>query len=323
MNSAKTSMSRRRFVSASAAAGLGLAAALARAAEEPKPQRRFTLCLAPGPIGVPDEPKQLIAWASRFGFESVEPSPGFLAQLSEAELKDHLDALKAGKLGWGAAGVPVDFRGAEAAFEQGMKSLPGFARSLQRAGVTRVATWLSPSQRSLTYLANFRLHAKRLREVARVLGDHGLRLGLEYVGPKTSWSTSRFPFIHTMAEMKDLIAEINRDNVGFLLDSWHWYTAHETEADLLSLRASDVVLCHLNDAPSGVPIDQQIDSRRELPCATGVIDAKTYLGALLKIGYDGPVVCEPFSQELRKLSPEQALGAVAAAMKKAVALIGA
>jgi sugar phosphate isomerase/epimerase len=123
-----------------------------------------------------------------------------------------------------------------------------------------------------------------------------------------------------MAEMKDLIAEINRDNVGFLLDSWHWHTAQETVADLLSLRGSDVVLCHLNDAPAGIPVEQQIDSRRELPCATGVIDVKGYLGAMRQIGYDGPVVCEPFSQELRKLPPEQALSAVAAAVKKAVAL---
>ena len=34
-----------------------------------------------------------------------------------------------------------------------------------------------------------------------------------------------------MAEMKDLIAAINRPNVGFVLDSWHWYTAGEGEAE--------------------------------------------------------------------------------------------
>src|SRR5205814_10250833 len=97
---------------------------------------------------------------------------------------------------------------------------------------------------SLTYLANFRLHAHRMRESAKVLGDHGIRLGLEYVAPKTSWTARRYPFIHTMAEMKDLIAEIGRDNVGFLLDTWHWYTAQETVAALLTLRGNEVLLCH-------------------------------------------------------------------------------
>ena len=296
-----------------------MAGALASAAETAPSKRKFTLCLACGPIGVPGDPRKEIAWASRFGYEAIEPAPQFLAKLSDSELQAYREEMHAKKLAWGAAGLPVEFRGTEAAFEQGMKSLPDFARSLHRAGATRVATWLSPSHQSLTYVANFRLHARRLREVARVLGDHGVRLGLEYVGPKTSWSNNRFPFIHTMAEMKDLIAEINRDNVGFLLDSWHWYTARETEADLLSLKAADVVLCHLNDAPAGVPVEQQIDSKRALPCATGVIDVKAFLGAMIQIGYDGPVVCEPFTQDLRQMTPDQALETVAVALKKAAA----
>lgn len=323
MNAIVKTVNRRRFVktaSLAGLAGLGLGALRLPAAEPPKAKRKFTLCLACGPIGVPGDPEKMIGWASQFGFEAIEPSLQFLGKLSDAELQAYLGEMKAKNLAWGAAGLSLDFRGSDAAFEQSLKSLPEFARSLQRAGVTRIATWLSPGHKSLTYVANFRQHTRRLREAARVLGDHGLRLGLEYVGPKTSWSASRFPFVHTMAEMKDLISEIGRDNVGFLLDSWHWYTAQETEADLLSLKASDVVLCHLNDAPAGIPVEQQVDNRRGLPCATGVIDVKTFLGAMIRIGYDGPVVCEPFSQELRQMPPEQVLAAVAAAMKKAVAL---
>lgn len=317
-------MTRRFFIKATTLAGFSGVSLGARgllAAEAPAPKRKFTIGLACGMIGVKGDPRKELEWASQFGFEAVEPSVSFLGKLSEVELQAYLDEKKRRNLAWGAAGLPVQFRGDDAAFEQSMKSLPDFARTLQRAGVTRVATWLSPGHKTLTYLANFRQHAKRLREAARVLGDHGLRLGLEYVGPKTSWSVSRFPFIHTMAEMKDLIAEIGRDNVGFLLDSWHWYTARETEADLLTLKAGDVILCHLNDAPKDVPVDQQIDNRRGLPCSTGVIDLKAFLGAMVKIGFDGPVVCEPFSQELRKMPAEEALSTVAAAMKKAVALV--
>jgi sugar phosphate isomerase/epimerase len=315
-------MKRRHFIKTTAAgvASLGFATSLISAADEPKPKRKFTLCLAGGMIGVSGDARQVLQWAGQFGFESIEPATSFLAKLPDADLQAYRNEMKAKNLVWGAAGVPVEFRRGDADFAQGMKSLPDYAQSLERAGVTRVATWLSPGHRTLTYLANFRQHAQRLREVARVLGDHGVRLGLEYVGPKTSWSTNRFPFIHTMAEMKDLIAEIGCGNVGFLLDSWHWYTAEETEADLLTLRAADVVMCHLNDAPKDIPVAQQVDSRRDLPCATGVIKVKAYLGAMIKIGYDGPVACEPFSQELRKMPPEQALNAVATAMKKAVAL---
>jgi sugar phosphate isomerase/epimerase len=312
---------RREFLKASVAAAAGVGLAAAAAADEPAPRRKFTICLACGPVYVPDDPPNAIDRARQFGFESIEPSYSFLAKLSDAELADYRGRMREARLAWGAAGVPVNFRADDAAFDRDLAALPDKAKALQRAGVTRAATWLSPSSGSLHYVANFRLHARRMRGIATVLGDHGVRLGLEYVGPKTSWTRGRFPFVHTMAEMKELIAEIGHDDIGFLLDIWHWYNARETPDDLLTLAAKDVVLCHMSDAPAGIAVDQQIDSRRCLPCSTGVIDTKGFLGAMLKIGYDGPLVCEPFSRELRGRPPDEVLAAVAASMKKAVALV--
>jgi sugar phosphate isomerase/epimerase len=59
-------------------------------------------------------------------------------------------------------------------------------------------------------------------------------------------------------------------------------------ADVQALRNADVVAVDLNDAPADVPKDQQKDNARELPLATGVIDAAGFLKALAAIGYDGP-----------------------------------
>lgn len=115
------------------------------------------------------------------------------------------------------------------------------------------------------------------------------------------------------------MAEMNQPNIGFVLDSWHWYTAGESKDDLLSLRGKDVVSVDLNDAPAGIPIDQQIDGKRELPAATGVIDVKSFLGSLEKIGYDGPVRAEPFNEAVRQMRPEQALSVTMASLKKAFA----
>lgn len=319
-----TDLDRREFLRTTVAlslAGAGLSALESPAAAGEGRKRKFTMDLSCGMIGVRADQREAIRLADRYGFESVAPDDGFLSRLSDDRLQELLADMKAKRLAWGAAGLPVNFRGDEGGFTAGLKGLPGFAAALKRAGVGRVGTWISPAHRRLTYLANFRQHARRLREVAKVLGDHGLRLGLEYVGPKTSWTAGRYPFIHTMAETKELIAEIHGENVGLMLDSWHWYNARETADDLLTLAGRDVVCCHLNDAPAGVPIDQQRDGRRELPCATGVIDLRAFLGALVKIGYDGPISAEPFSAELRKMPTEDAMAATAAAMKKAFALV--
>jgi sugar phosphate isomerase/epimerase len=315
---------RRQFLQNLAAVGLTTAslAACSRRSNAAEPRKRsFTVDLACGMIGVKADGREAIELAQQYGFESVAPSPSFLAKLSDDEMQKLLANMKAKRLTWGAAGLPVNFRSDESTFLSGMKRLAEFTAPLQRAGASRVGTWLTPAHSSLTYSANFRLHVVRLREVGKVLADHGQRLGIEYVGPKTSWSAGRHPFIHTMAEARKLLAEINQPNVGLMLDSWHWYTAHETEADLLALSGREVIACHLNDAPAGVHVDEQVDGKRDLPCATGVIDLKTFLGALVKIGYDGPICAEPFNKKLSAMPKDEALRTVAAAMKTAVALV--
>lgn len=311
-----------RHVAVITLGGSGLVGATrAQTAGAPVRKRKLTMDLACGSIGVSANQLEAIELAHRFGFESVGADGGYLAALPEDKLAALLADLKAKNLVWGAAGLPVDFRGSQATFDQGLGRLPAFAAGLRRAGVTRVGTWLSPAHDRLTYLQNFRQHTVRLRAVAQALQEHGVRLGIEYVGPKTSWTRGRYPFVHTMAEMKELIAEISVKTVGFVLDSWHWYTAGETAADLQTLRPEDIVAVDLNDAPAGVPVDQQSDGRRELPAATGVIDLATFLNALNTIGYDGPVRAEPFNQALNRLGKEEACAATAQAMRKAFALI--
>jgi len=217
--------------------------------------------------------------------------------------------------------LTVEFRRDETPFTETLKGLPKIAAGLQRAGVTRVGTWLTPGSGTLTYLQNFRQHARRLGEVAKVLKDHQIRLGLEYVATKTSRDPLKYPFVHTMAEMKDLIAEIGTGNVGIVLDSWHWWQAGDSVPDILTLKGDQIIQVHLNDAPAGIAKEAQLDNHRELPLATGVIDAGAFLTALNQIGYDGPVCAEPFSQSLKAMGAEPACAATIAALKKAAALI--
>jgi sugar phosphate isomerase/epimerase len=317
-------LNRREFIHTAALASLTAGTVIGGApkplAAEVKP-RKMTMNLVCGNIGFSATQPEAIDLAARYGFESVEVNAGYLASLTEEPLAKLKGLMKAKGLVFGAAGLPVEFRRDEARFNHDLEALPSFAAALQRAGVDRAATWLMPCHDTLPYLRNFRQHAARLRAVANVLRDHGVRLGLEYVAPKTTWASRRYPFIHTMAEMKELIAELNAGNVGFVLDSWHWWHAGDSASDVLSLKAVDVVAVDLNDAPAGIPKDAQVDNHRELPCATGVIDVGAFLSALNQIGYDGPVRAEPFNQAVNKLSKEEACAATAEAVKRAFALI--
>jgi sugar phosphate isomerase/epimerase len=317
-------MNRRAFLDRTArsviAAGV-LSTGLVNLAGAETKKRKMTVDLVCGNLGISASQPEAIELAARHGFESVGADGGYLASLSSGQTDELKSSLKSRGLVFGASGLTVEFRRDDARFDSGMKKLPAIAGGLQQAGVSRVTTWLSPSDNHLTYMQNFRQHASRLRQVAAVLGDLGIRLGLEYVAPRTSWVNGRYPFIHTLAEMKDLLAEINTGNVGLVMDSWHWWHAGDTAADLLALQGRDVIAVDLNDAPVGIPKDQMPDNHRELPCATGVIDVGAFLSALNQIEYDGPVRAEPFNQQVNHMPKDEACEAAAASVRKAFALI--
>ncbi|MYC67471.1 MAG: sugar phosphate isomerase/epimerase [Acidobacteriia bacterium] len=305
---------RRQFIRA----GLAMAAAATvpscRAAG-----RNFTIAFVPGSIGIEADQGRSIELASKHGFESVEP---FGMQLLKDGSGRYVDALKAADLQWAAARLTVSLRADAAAFQEGLEELPAVARALRGAGVTRVGTAVSSYSQELNYLDNFKLHTKRLREVGTVLEDQGLRLGLEYLGTKRLWTASRHAFVHSMAECLQLIGEAGKSNIGVVIDSWHWWTARETAEDITKLTNSQVVSADLNDAPAGIEREDQYDNQRELPATTGMIDARAFLDALLRIGYDGPVRAEPFNQRLNEMDDDKACQATVAAMKKAFDLVG-
>ena len=315
-------LTRRRFLSAGAAAGAAVlpGAGLLGGAPAEVSQRKFYAILSVGRLGLQASFNESLDLAARHGFEGLDPDPDHFASLGEDGLSRLLDNLRAKNLKFGAAGLPVEFRRDEATFHDGLKKLPATADVLRRAGIWRVSTWVLPCSNDLTYPQNFRQHADRLRQCARILGDRGQKLGLEYVAPRTLWRSQRHSFAHTLAEMKELMVAIGTNNLGIQLDSWHWFNAEETAKDLLTLRGSDVLTVDLNDAPRGLSLDQYQDDHRELPAATGVIPVTDFLGALVQIGYDGPIQAEPFNAALRALPIDQACASAASAIKRAFSL---
>ena len=268
---------------------------------------KFYKNLGHGHIGVRANQQQALEYAVKYGFDSSTPGLGEFENKSSAEIRKWVQTMKAKGIRYGPSGLPVQYRRDEEQFQKGLARLPKQANVLRQLGVERMATWIMPGHNELTYLKNFEQHKKRLREVAKVLRDNNLRFALEFVGPRTSRMRYRFPFICSQLGMMELVEAIDTGNVGLLLDSWHWYTSHGTVEELLQLSNKDVIHVHVNDAPAGIPIDQQIDSRRRLPVTTGVIALKGFINALMKIGYDGPVECEPFDQELRRMEDNAAL----------------
>src|SRR5215212_5330968 len=212
--------------------------------------------------------------------------------------------------------LPVAWRDDDQ-WQADLRELPRLAATARALGATRTATYMPSGSDERPFQENFDWHVARLRPIAEVLRDEGCRFGIEFIGPRTYRAAFRHEFIYTLDGVMELVAAIGTGNVGVMLDSWHLYTSGGTLADLDRLTNQDVVVVHVNDAPAGIARDDQIDTVRTLPMETGVIDLVGFMRALRAMGYDGPVMPEPFSQRINDLAatdPEAAAREAARSM---------
>jgi sugar phosphate isomerase/epimerase len=276
--------------------------------------------LAPGAIGVKGlSLAETIDLAAASGFDSIVFDIREAERIADADGLDALrDLFARSNIRPGYWGLPVAWRNDEKA-PTDLKELPKRAKLAADLGCLRATTGVPPTSDDRPYDENFAWTSDHLRPAARIMADFGCHIGIEFIGPKTFRKNARYQFIYNLPQTMQLSAAIGTGNVGLLLDAWHLYTSGGTIADIDTVTAADVVAVHVNDAPAGIPVDEQIDNVRRLPLETGVIDIVGFMHALQRLGYDGPVMPEPFLQRLDELGAKDPL----AAAREAGASMGA
>lgn len=207
--------------------------------------------------------------------------------------------------GWG---VPVQIADDTKRPAQ-LVDLPELASLAVALGAPGGTSGIMPGNNEREYDAEYAFWQERYVPVAEALKSVGASIGIEFIAPKTIRDRFTYEFIYDMPRMLQFGKDVGTGNVGVLFDLWHHYTAHGTVEELDLLTAADVMLVHVNDAPKGLEIDQQLDHHRTLPMETGVIPAVEYMKKLKAMGYSGPVAAEPFSDRLNEIGATDPLAA--------------
>lgn len=267
--------------------------------------------LSPGAIGIRGLGlSEGIDLAKATGFAGLDFSIQQAAELGAGAAEALFD--EAG-VKYGAWGLPVRWQSEE--WREDLAELPRYAAVAAEMGALRVSTWCPPSSAEREYDENFAWHVERFRAIAEVLKAHGIRFGIEFIGPQSLRPADRHSFIYTMEGMLELAAAIGTGNVGLLLDAWHLHTSGGALDDLDKISNADIVNVHVNDAPEGLTMAEYNDHDRRLPCESGVIPLAGFMGKLAALGYDGPVTPEPFSARINAMAaPLAAAKATAASM---------
>ena len=123
-----------------------------------------------------------------------------------------------------------------------------------------------------------------LREMSDISAPYGMQLAFEFVGyPACS--------VNTLEQAYDIVAAVDRDNVGFVLDCFHFHAMNSKWEALEAIDPAKLFIFHLDDAED-LPVGALRDDKRLWP-GEGAVDLARIFGILKAKGY-----CEMASIEL-------------------------
>lgn len=241
-------------------------------------------------IGEVEGLKELISLAADNGFHAVEATSEdlkeFIMQTNLNEVKTYL-GMKGIQLG--AVTLPVEWRGDNEVFKEGIKELVEIANYASKLGCKTFFTYFMPStdEDVAPYMLQL---TKRLQLIGRILKEYDMNLALEYVGPLHLRERWKNVFIWNAEQTLQWLEVVGEPNIGIVLDSFHWYLCGETVEDILAMEADRIKYVHINDVRN-IPVEDVLDNDRVFP-GEGVIDLSGFLHALKKVNYRGAVTQE-------------------------------
>jgi 2-keto-myo-inositol isomerase len=85
---------------------------------------------------------------------------------------------------------------------------------------------------------NFSLAVQNLRELGRVALVYGARVAMEFL----PWTR-----VNSIETAWEIVHEADMDNIGIVLDAFHYFEGNSTTEGLRSVPVGKIFLCHLND----------------------------------------------------------------------------
>lgn len=158
--------------------------------------------------------------------------------------------------------------------------------SAQAIGCEKIVVVPSPTPQDGASRARIRAESVRvLRDLAAIAEPHGVRLAFEFLG-------FRWCSVRTLAQCWEIVRETDRDNVGLVIDTCHFFAGGSRLASIERVPAEKVFIFHINDVEKR-PKATIEDAHRLLP-GEGVIPLAEILARLKGIGFDGLCSIELF-----------------------------
>ena len=171
-----------------------------------------------------------------------------------------------------------------------------FCGVAEAIGCETVLVVPSPRPKGASAAAIERESVRVLRELSVIAKPYGVRLAYEFLGFSDC-------SVNTLAQCATIVDKVNRPNVGFVLDTFHFFAGGSSLASIRDVDPRRIFIVHLNDVER-VPRRKMHDALRLFP-GKGIIPLQGILRNLKSIGYGGGFSVEIFRPQYWDRQPLQ------------------
>ena len=152
---------------------------------------------------------------------------------------------------------------------------------------------------------------KVLNELADIAEKYDVSLAFEFLG-QTDCS------VQTLDLCKKIVDEVNRENIGLVIDTFHFYAGNSSFEAIENLDPEKLFIFHINDSEN-LPKEELTDAHRLYP-GLGILPLQEIKQRFDKIGYDRMASIEIFRPEYWNEDPFEVAKQAKAATEKVLGL---
>lgn len=241
-------------------------------------------------LGVSGRQSELIELALTYGYRGLDTNMAELVKRVRSRgLDSVLRFIQSANIRIACFDLPDNWRGDETTYKSGLVELREIAETASSLDAGVCIATVTPTSEGRTYQECFEMHRGRFAEIAGVLGESNIRLGLSFLPAAEHRQAEQTPFIYQVETLMTLIKAIGHPNVGLALDTWSWYVGGGAMDQLGELTGEQIVSARLADAPASADLATIPSDERYLPGNGGLIDCVAIVRHLSAVGFEGPV----------------------------------
>jgi len=139
---------------------------------------------------------------------------------------------------------------------------------------------------------------ERLIKLEKKASKYDIKIGFEFLGFKNC-------SINNLEEAWKIIRELNMEDIGLVIDTFHFYISNSKLQTLQNIFHEKIYLVHINDVPN-IEKNKLKDEHRLFP-GEGVIPLYDFLKILKNINYSGFISIELFNEIYWKRDQKEVL----------------